>query len=79
MGDDDIYDKVDDDVISYGEWRDKVSSVKVGNNVIQGWDSCTFMSISVEQKLKSMVDDDYFCGEKKLTKKHTKKLGNPSP
>ena len=32
--------------------------------VHQGWDSSTFTRISMEQKLKSVVDDDHFHGEK---------------
>ena len=35
----------------------------------QGWDSSTFMRISVEQKLKSVVDDDHFRGGKNRRKK----------
>ena len=30
----------------------------------QGWDSSAFTRISVEQKLKSVVDDDHFRWEK---------------
>ena len=30
----------------------------------QGWDSSAFTRIFVEQKLKSVVDDDHFRGEK---------------
>ena len=41
--------------------------------VSQGWDSSTFTRISVEQKLKSVVDDDQFRG-----KKEKKIWSNPS-
>ena len=44
--------------------------------LIRGGDSSTFTQISVEQKLKSMVDDDHFRGktiDKTIDKKKTKK------
>ena len=45
----------------------------------QGWDSSVFTRISVEQKLKSVVDDDHF-RTRKIDEK-TKQIirSNPSP
>ena len=43
------------------------------SSIIQGWDSSAFTWISVEQKLKSVVDDDHFRG-KKIDEKKKKNL-----
>ena len=44
----------------------------------QGWDSSSFTRIFVEQKLKSLVDDDHFRGKKIEEKKREKIRNNPS-
>ena len=49
-----------------------------GNSVVQGWDSFAFTRISVEQKLKSVVDDDHFRGKKIDGGKKIKIRSNPS-
>ena len=45
----------------------------------QGWDSSAFTWISVEHKLKSVVDNDHFRGKKIDENKTTKIRSNPSP
>ena len=49
-------------------------------SIYRGWDSSAFTWISVEQKLKSVVDDDRFCGKQNDQQKKTKKSkANPVP
>ena len=55
---------------------------KEGEGIIyiyQGWDSSAFTWISVEQKLKSVVDDDHFHGKKINKKTHKNIQSNLSP